>query len=139
MTQDAAKHALGPWAERVVDSTPETRAELIRNVAAALDAAVAEAVKERDALADQTPLTDDQHVHTFGAVQCYWCVEREKERRTVAGARREERAKALKRINACIRQDTDGETMEALNVWIDELRKSLRRQRIRGDHEHECC
>lgn len=46
--------------------------------------AVAQAVKERDALADRTPLTDDQHVHTFDAVQCYWCVEREKERKEQA-------------------------------------------------------
>ena len=47
--QDAGRravHALGPWGERPVDSTPETRAELIRNVATTIDAAVAEARRE---------------------------------------------------------------------------------------------
>ena len=37
-----AEHALGPWGERPVDSTPETREELIRNVADA----VAQAIEE---------------------------------------------------------------------------------------------
>ncbi len=37
-----AEHALGPWAERVVESTPETREELTRNVATAIAQAVQE-------------------------------------------------------------------------------------------------
>ena len=43
-------------------------------------------------------------------------------------ARAEQRKEALKRINAAIRKDTDVETVEALNIYIDELRAAIRSQ-----------
>lgn len=36
-----------------------------------------EDIAERDRLADKRPLLDPRHVHTFGSVQCYACVQRE--------------------------------------------------------------
>ena len=44
--QERALYALGPWAEGPVESTPETRAELIRNVADAVAQAVQEAYED---------------------------------------------------------------------------------------------
>ena len=48
-------------------------------------------------------------------------------------ARAEQRKEALKRVNAAIRKDTDAETMDALYVYIDELRAAIRAQGEGGE------
>src|SRR3972149_1094829 len=60
---------------------------------------------------------------------CHVCVPiMERYRALRDAARAEQRKEALKRVNAAIRKDTDAETMDALYVYIDELRAAIREQ-----------